>query len=264
MPYDSSGNASVTRNIAVTGQTVLAEQVNVPFADIQSMLSQVLLRSGVAPMTGQLNMNGFKVSGASDGVAATDLATVGQVQSALPIGSLVDYAGANAPDGWVLCYGQAISRTAYPSLFSVIGTIYGVGDNATTFNVPDCRGRIIAGKDDMGGTSSNRLSSFWSTLATTIGGAFGTASHVLTEAQIPSHVHSGTTVLGGAHSHQISVGGAGAGGVITANGNSITSTGSTLTGGDHAHSFTTNATGGGSSHTNTQPTLIMNKMIKAY
>lgn len=60
MPYDGNGNASVTRNVAVTGQTVLAEQVNVPFADIQNMLSQVFLRSGVAPMTGPLNSNGFR------------------------------------------------------------------------------------------------------------------------------------------------------------------------------------------------------------
>lgn len=60
MPYDSNGNASVTRNIAVTGQTVLAEQVNVPFADIQAMLGQVVLKSGVAPMTGPLNANGFR------------------------------------------------------------------------------------------------------------------------------------------------------------------------------------------------------------
>lgn len=72
MPYDSNGNASVTRSIAVTGQTVLAEQVNVPFADIQAMLGQVLLKSGVAPMTGPLNMNQSKIINVSDPTLATD------------------------------------------------------------------------------------------------------------------------------------------------------------------------------------------------
>lgn len=83
MPFDSSGNASVTRNIAVTGQTVLAEQVNVPFADIQSMLSQVLLRSGVAPMTGPLNSNGFKLINIGDGSSDTDAASFGQLNDAI-------------------------------------------------------------------------------------------------------------------------------------------------------------------------------------
>ena len=72
MPFDSSGNASVTRNIAVTGQTVLAEQVNVPFADIQTMLSQLVLRSGVAPMTGPLNSNGFRQTNVGDPTADGD------------------------------------------------------------------------------------------------------------------------------------------------------------------------------------------------
>lgn len=72
MPYDSNGNASVTRNIAVTGQTVLAEQVNVPFADIQAMLGQVLLKSGVAPMTGPLNANGFRQLNVGDPTTDSD------------------------------------------------------------------------------------------------------------------------------------------------------------------------------------------------
>lgn len=102
MPYDSNGNATINRNRAVTGQTVQAAQVNTPFDDVQSMLSQVLLRSGVAPMTGPLNMNGFKVTGVPDATNPTDLVTLSQVQALLsdpwsfvPLGLLI---GANA--GW--------------------------------------------------------------------------------------------------------------------------------------------------------------------
>jgi hypothetical protein len=79
MPYDSNGNATVTRNRAVTGQTVQAAQVNVPFDDVQSMLSQVLLRSGVAPMTGPINMNNFKLTNVGEGVLDSDVATISQI-----------------------------------------------------------------------------------------------------------------------------------------------------------------------------------------
>lgn len=56
-----------------------------------------------------------------------------------------------------MCFGQAVSRTTYAALFAAIGTAYGAGDGSTTFNVPDMRGRVAAGKDDMGGTAAGRL-----------------------------------------------------------------------------------------------------------
>lgn len=69
-------------------------------------------------------------------------------------GTVLPFAGSTAPDGWLLCYGQAVSRTTYAVLFAVIGTTYGIGDGSTTFNVPDLRGRVAAGKDDMGGSAA--------------------------------------------------------------------------------------------------------------
>jgi len=50
-----------------------------------------------------------------------------------------------APTGWLLCNGDAVSRTTYADLFAVIGTTYGSGNGSTTFNVPDFRGRVPAG-----------------------------------------------------------------------------------------------------------------------
>lgn len=67
------------------------------------------------------------------------------------------FAGATAPAGSLLSYGQAISRTAYAGLFAALSTTYGTGDGSTTFNLPDLRGRVVAGQDDMGGSSANRL-----------------------------------------------------------------------------------------------------------
>ena len=71
-----------------------------------------------------------------------------------PTGVVLPFAGAAAPVGWLLCYGQTVSRATYAALFAAIGTTYGAGDGSTTFALPDLRGRIAGGKDDMGGTGS--------------------------------------------------------------------------------------------------------------
>ena len=103
----------------------------------------------------------------SDGVAATP-AAVATVQTAvdalsinlaLPAGITVPYAGATSPTGWLLCNGQAVSRTSYPRLFAAIGTTYGSGDGSTTFNVPDLRecNPVGIGKRASGVTNHNEL-----------------------------------------------------------------------------------------------------------
>lgn len=68
------------------------------------------------------------------------------IQTGNPTGSLLDFAGSSAPDGYLLCDGTAVSRTTYANLFAVIGIVYGSGDGSTTFNVPDSRSRVLAGK----------------------------------------------------------------------------------------------------------------------
>ncbi|NDD84506.1 hypothetical protein EBZ38_09590 [bacterium] len=85
-------------------------------------------------------------TGASDPTTANQAARKAYVDSAVPIGSLMSYIGSTAPNSsWALCNGSAISRTTYSTLFAVIGTTYGAGDGATTFNVPDLRGRVPVG-----------------------------------------------------------------------------------------------------------------------
>jgi hypothetical protein len=98
------------------------------------------------------------------------------------IGAVTDFAGLTAPAGWLLCYGQAISRSTYAALFGVIGTNYGLGDGTTTFNVPDCRGRTTAGADNIGGAAAGRLTGY--SVATT-GGA---QTHTLDTSQMPPTV----------------------------------------------------------------------------
>jgi microcystin-dependent protein len=72
-------------------------------------------------------------------------------------GSIVAFGGNVAPSGWLLCDGSAVSRTAFPDLFTTIGTRWGIGDGATTFNVPDLRGRFSGGSDARSPVSSAAL-----------------------------------------------------------------------------------------------------------
>jgi len=120
MSRDSNGNATVNRNPAVSGQTVLAEQVNVPFADIQAMLNLVLWRDGLSPMTGNLNMNGFKLVGTAEGTAGGDTVTVDQLNAAIAAltpktvatGTLQAFRRKTAPSGWLIEDGKTIGSAA--------------------------------------------------------------------------------------------------------------------------------------------------------
>ena len=92
------------------------------------------------------------------------------------IGTINSYSGSTAPKGWLICDGTAISRTVYADLYNVIGTTYGVGDNSTTFNIPDLRTRVPVG--------FNASDTF-----TTLGATGGTETETLTTSTMPGHDH---------------------------------------------------------------------------
>lgn len=184
----------------------------------------------------------------------------GASPSLIPIGASIDYWGSAAPNSsFALMYGQAISRTTYSALFALLGTTFGTGDGSTTFNIPDLRGRVVAGKDDMGGSAASRLtSSYFGTSAASLGASGGAESLTLTASQLPSsipytdpgHTHTVTSVLGiSSSSATIPLGG-------SSNNNTFT------------YSATTNTTGitinpsGGNAHRTVQPTIIANKLLR--
>ena len=204
----------------------------------------------------------------ADGSAGDVLKTDGagtlsftEVGAAIPAGSVMPYAGSTAPSGWLLSYGQAVSRTTYSALFTAISTTYGAGDGSTTFNVPDLRGRLVAGQDDMGGVSANRLTGLSGGVnGDTLGASGGAETHTLTTAELAAHTHGdGSFAVAG---------GSGAGSyVANVAGPSGGGSSGYLGGGGGATSAKTvsgssGSAGSGTAHNNVQPTFILNYIIR--
>jgi microcystin-dependent protein len=238
----------------------------------------------IAGRTGDVTLSVADIAGSVSSVAgrtgavALAIADVAGLPASLtPVGAVIPYAGLSAPPRWLFCFGQNVSRTTYAALFAAIATTYGAGDGATTFTLPDLRGRAIAGKDDMGGSSANRLTAQSGGLnGDTLGAAGGAETHTLSQAQLPPHVHLVdmgapiSTGWDGGHSHTFGYGqrnksGDGSGVSDLTHTGSIETTG---LGGAHAHTvdippFNSGSAGSGAAHNNVQPTFVLNYMIYA-
>lgn len=153
---------------------------------------------------GTLGFGTVAIAGGGTG-ATTALAALAAL---LPVGLILPYGGSAAPTGWLLCYGQAVSRTTYSVLFGIISTTYGAGDGSTTFNLPDLRGRAVAGKDDMGGVAANRLTTAGSGLnGVALGAAGGGQNQTIGSTNLPAHTHAVSITSGlqsADHSHSMS------------------------------------------------------------
>ena len=170
--------------------------------------------------------------------SATALATQQSIKAyvdsnaGIPTGTVTAFAGSTAPTGYALCDRSAVNRTTQAALFAVIGTTYGSGDGSTTFNLPDLRGRVVAGLGEslLGATADS--------LGDDNGLIADTKEHTLTEAEMPSHSHT--------YVKHTSLGASGSGGNAQL--------GTT--------SQSTSSVGDGEAHNNVQPTIILNYIIK--
>ena len=214
-------NVNGIRNTAYTINELNEIVFNTPIAVIGTKIQIFILKAIVSDSIDLNTLKGDKGDPGNDGRDGVGV----------PTGVINDYAGVNAPDGWLLCHGQEVSRNTYNNLFNVIGTIYGEGDGSTTFNIPDLRSRVSVGLNE-GDTDFN-----------TLGNTLGEKTHKLTVAEMPSHTHA------------IAMSSDGVGykvervpfGNTTAWGNS----------GEPIKS-----TGGGQEHNNIQPSIVLNKIIK--
>jgi Microcystin-dependent protein len=192
---------------------------NIVNADIDS--SANIADSKLASISTASKVNGSALTGLANIPAGAGIIPTANVPGSTPTGGIILWTTTTTPTGYLLCYGQAISRTTYSDLYAVVGDTFGAGDGATTFNVPDLRGRFPLGKDDMGGSSANRVTD---TDADTIGGADGEETHTLSVDEIPSHRH---TYSKGVYAAEAD----GLGGALK----SLTSDNSGYTGGGEAH-----------------------------
>jgi microcystin-dependent protein len=179
--------------------------------------------------------------------------------SFVPAGAMMAYAGTTEPAGWLFCYGQAISRTTYARLFAAISTTHGTGDGSTTFNVPDIRGRVIAGQDDMGGTSADRLTGVSGSVnGDTMGAVGGAETVTIAQANLPA-VTLSVTATGSSTTETFTSGG-GTEKIIKAASDNGAASGTGT--GAASVSGTTSALGSGTAIHNVQPTIIQNVIIK--
>jgi microcystin-dependent protein len=177
----------------------------------------------------------------------TNASTLDQyVSMAMPIGGVLDFAGSNAPPGWLICDGRTVSRVTYGALFAVIGTYWGAGDGSTTFRLPNTPGRALVGPgsfvDDSGGSYVFPL-----------GFATGYVTNTILRDHLPNyvmvsdsqgyHAHGGQTVDAGYHHHTTDTeGGHRHSGSTDGNG-SHSHTGITDSGGSHQHNISLNIAG---------------------
>lgn len=155
-------------------------------------------------------------------------ATATALAAAVPVGVVQMWAGKAAPAGWLLCQGQAVSRTTYAALYAVCGTAYGTGDGSSTFNLPDLRARIPIGLSSTGTFNA-------------LGKTGGEEEHTLTIAEMPAHNHE-PSFLGAS---------TGTWGITGSNVAMVTGL------------VDTKNAGGGGAHNNMPPYMVVNFIIRA-
>ncbi|HAZ43925.1 MAG TPA: hypothetical protein DDW76_15920 [Cyanobacteria bacterium UBA11369] len=165
----------------------------------------------------------------------------------MPVGTILPYAGATAPEGWLLCQGQELDKTQennkYKDLFDVIAHRYTQNGSGNKFKLPNLQGRVPVGFSNEGEFNS-------------LGKTGGNKTHTLTVNEMPSHNHG---VNDPGHNHQINPGDSGGQGRCddaSGGGRSATWTERANTG------ISIQYTGGGQAHNNLQPYITVNYIIK--
>lgn len=249
----AAGGALITGNSTITGTFGVSSIVTVTASATSSSAITGALIVGGGIGAREINAVAISASGLISGMGAT------------PVGGVMDYAGTTAPTGWLLCFGQSLVRADYPALFTAIGTTHGAADG-THFNLPDCRGRVSAGDDDMGGTSANRLTTpiNGDTLGAVGGGE--TVSITVQQTNLPNVNFTGTTST---EAPDLGINGTTSAlatpGNNTLQGNNSAANEFNIITEDHDHTVSVSSGGSGTALTPSivQPTIILNKIIFA-
>jgi len=132
---------------------------------------------------------------------------------AIPVGIVRMYSSASAPTNYLICNGQAVSRTTYSALFAVIGTKYGSGDGSTTFNLPNLSdyafpyGSIantsLPTTANIGGTTFDSSHTHNTTLNFSVDSGSFSHAHNISGNESVAHTHNfgNSSANAGGHSH---------------------------------------------------------------
>ena len=117
----------------------------------------------------------------------------------IPTATIVPWSSSSVPSGFLECDGAAVSRSTYSALFAIVGTTYGAGDGASTFNLPDLQDNVAMGKSGtkaLASTGGANTVASGGSVSTNISGTVGgsTANATLSTGQLASHSHSVPTV----------------------------------------------------------------------
>lgn len=158
--YDPTGKKADAFSMANMSETVSKKIMT--DSERQAIISHT---ASIADQTSKITIIDTTTSNQAASIAANTSAIADMIEKfdkidlsqLLPTGTVLKYTSDTMPDGFLLCNGQAVSRTTYAKLFSVIGGTFGAGDGRTTFNVPDLRGLFVRGVDGGRGIDGGRV-----------------------------------------------------------------------------------------------------------
>jgi hypothetical protein len=292
--YNSSGVLAGSASMTFDGTTLVVTGLNnsgnTVLGDVAGDTITINSNNVAIPNTLNIGSNNLYLSGTQVGIGTTTVGTdkltvAGTIKStsggfvypdgstqttavSLPPGTVVAYALPVAPAGYLLCAGQAVNKADYTALDAVFSaSSYPYGSTSTTFTLPDLRGRVVVGVDNMSGDTSppGRVTSATvSPNGNTVGAFGGTEQVTLTTAQMPIHSHGVTDPT---HAHNISaaagytgtnsgLGGVGSGPLMNTTYPAAGGTDAAATG------ISIQNAGSGNAHLNMQPSVLMYYVIK--
>ena len=172
MPFDSEGMFSRLHNWEddrINDIDIVCDRLDEEEDNFAEGLSQCFLKNGNSQMEGNFNAGNFKLMNVADGALPSDAVNRSQLDNItsenssllkevmntlFKVGDIKASTIAENHDNWLLCDGQAVSRSDYADLFALIGDSFGEGNGVTTFNVPDYRGKFLRG---LGGDSEDDI-----------------------------------------------------------------------------------------------------------
>ena len=170
----------------------------------------------------------------------------------IPTATIVPWSSSSVPTGFLECNGAAVSRSTYSALFAIVGTTYGAGDGASTFNLPDLQDNVAMGKS---GTKALASTGGANTVASSgnVGGS--TANATLSSDQLASHTH-GTNAI------KSPAGSGGGNALFGRSGNTSAGYNANATGSGSGHSHNMSANFSGDATSVLQPYLTIIYLIK--